>query len=90
MMAKTMTTAASSGIMITTHDNPSVSHMTLEELRRDYEHARAIGKASRFHKSICPKCGELVTNQAMGRAAHMRMHERQWEAHLRESGEETE
>lgn len=45
---------------------------TLDELRGQYEQEQE-GR-SRFHKSICPVCGALVTNQAMGRKAHLRMH----------------
>ena len=47
---------------------------TLEELRRSYEQEQEA--RGRFHKHICPVCGALVTNQAMGRAAHIRMHKR--------------
>jgi predicted RNA-binding Zn-ribbon protein involved in translation (DUF1610 family) len=46
---------------------------TLEELRNSLRY----GDHSRFHKLRCPKCGEMVTNQAMGRKSHMRMHERE-------------
>ena len=48
---------------------------TLDELRAAHEKEQE-GR-SRFHKSICPTCGALVTNQAMGRKAHMRMHKRE-------------
>jgi hypothetical protein len=47
---------------------------TLEELRRQHELEQE--GHSRFHKSICPVCGALVTNQAMGRKAHLLMHKR--------------
>lgn len=47
---------------------------TLDDLRKQY---KAIKKSqSRFNKSECKFCGAMVTNQAMGRASHMRMHER--------------
>lgn len=45
---------------------------TLDELKKAYEQSKL--RISRFHKSSCPKCGDMVTNQAMGRKAHMRMH----------------
>jgi predicted RNA-binding Zn-ribbon protein involved in translation (DUF1610 family) len=45
---------------------------TLDELRNSLRYV----DRSRFGKSRCPKCGEMVTNQAMGRKSHMRMHER--------------
>ena len=50
-----------------------MSRPTLEELRNSL---RCVDR-SRFHRSRCPKCGEMVTNQAMGRKSHMRMHERE-------------
>lgn len=43
--------------------------MTLEELRRKHEADKA--NRSRFHKTNCRYCGKPVTNQAMGRKAHM-------------------
>jgi len=49
---------------------------TLEELRKIVEQMK---RPSRFHKSACPKCGAMVTNQAMGRKAHRMMHIRKGE-----------
>jgi hypothetical protein len=49
--------------------------ITLDELRLQYERGQ-YARPSRFHKSICPKCGALITNQAMGRKAHMEAHKR--------------
>ena len=57
--------------MTTTERNPP----TLEELRREYERKRE--RTSRFHKSPCPVCGIPVTNQAMGRKAHIRAHKKE-------------
>lgn len=37
---------------------------------------RPVQRKSRFHESMCAKCGKLVTNQAMGRKAHMDAHKR--------------
>lgn len=60
--------------MTTANEKTEPERPTLDELRRDYE-LEQEGR-SRFHKSICPACGALVTNQAMGRKAHLRMHKR--------------
>jgi len=49
---------------------------TLDELRQMLERGEFGHTPSRFHKSACPVCGALVTNQAMGRKAHLRMHKR--------------
>ena len=48
--------------------------MTVDELYAI--RARGGSKPSRFHKSPCPKCGEPITNQAMGRKSHMEKHKR--------------
>lgn len=49
---------------------------TLDELRSLRDRGFFGHSPSRFHKSPCPKCGAMVTNQAMGRKAHMNMHKR--------------
>lgn len=49
---------------------------TLDELRQLFEKGAFGHVPSRFHKSLCPHCGVLITNNAMGRKAHMRMHKR--------------
>lgn len=54
---------------------------TLDEFKREYE-KKQEGR-SRFHKSICHVCGALVTNQAMGRKSHLRMHKREKEANAK-------
>ena len=46
--------------------------MTLEQLRTSF----LTRRRSRFHKSPCPHCGEPITNQAMGRKAHVDAHKR--------------
>jgi hypothetical protein len=52
---------------------PVDSPPTLDELRDKYEKRE---RPSRFHKTMCAECGSMVTNQAMGRKAHMLMHKR--------------
>jgi hypothetical protein len=54
---------------------PIGNYPTLDELRAEYEKRQE--EMSRFHKHHCPVCGMLLTNQAMGRKAHMQMHKRQ-------------
>lgn len=49
---------------------------TLDELRQMRDRGEFGHRPSRFHKTACPHCGALVTNQAMGRKAHLRMHKR--------------
>ena len=56
-------------------DETEIKPLTLDQLRREYE--REQEGRSRFHKTICPTCGALVTNQAMGRKEHLRMHQRE-------------
>ena len=34
--------------------------------------SRALKRRSRYHKRPCPSCGFMVTNNALGRAAHLR------------------
>lgn len=48
--------------------------LTIAEMR-EFRDSGDLHK-SRFHKSVCAKCGNLVTNQAMGRKAHMDAHKR--------------
>ena len=50
---------------------------TLDELREQVKKG-LFGHdiPSRFKKTPCKVCKKLVTNQAQGRAAHTRMHER--------------
>lgn len=49
--------------------------LTLDDLRKMRD-AGDFGHVSRFRKSQCPKCGALITNQAMGRKAHMMAHKK--------------